>query len=257
MAGRVLFFRTCNLLSNSRSLLNNRILNVNLLPSLRDLKQETLEKLKLLKIPEKPKRPQSPYVKFVAEHRINVIKDNPNFKQTEVIKKCAEDWKSITQELKEEYNVAYKNECAIYDQKLSTFNASLTPEQKEALQLASEEKKSSKERRKIKKIEKETNKPKRPMGAYALYIKEQSQIKNVSMKDLISSLKDDWTKLSEDEKTKYKNQFLKEREKYETAMADWEEKMLKEGRDNLIRVKSKGKKIKTSRIRQLKPGSPQ
>lgn len=85
------------------------------------------------------------------------------------------------------------------------------------------------------------------MGAYALYIKEQSQIKNVSMKDLISSLKGDWTKLSEDEKTKYKNQFLKEREKYETAMADWEEKMLKEGRDNLIRAKSKGK-TKTSRV---------
>ncbi|XP_018576996.1 transcription factor A, mitochondrial-like [Anoplophora glabripennis] len=256
MAVQALFFKTCSLLSNSRSFLNNRVLNVNLLPSVRNLKQETLEKLKLLKIPEKPKKPTTPYVKFIAEHRIKVVKDNPNLKQTDIIRKCAEDWKEVSQELKEKYNAAYKKECVIYDEKILTFNANLTPEQRQALQIVNDEKKSSRQKRKIKKIEKETNKPKRPMGAYALYVQEQSKIRNISNKDLIPSLKVEWEKLSEEEKNKYRSQFLNEKEKYETGMAEWEEKMIKEGRDDLIRVKSRNKQ-KISRINQLKKDSTQ
>lgn len=116
------------------------------------MKQETLQKLKLLKIPEKPKKPPTPYVKFVSDHRTKIVKENPNLKQTEVIKKCAEDWKNVSKELKEKYNIEYKDECVIYDQKLMAFNANLTKEQKEALQTANEEKKSDRQKRKIRKV---------------------------------------------------------------------------------------------------------
>lgn len=116
------------------------------------MKQETLQKLKLLKIPEKPKKPPTPYVRFVTEHCAKVVKENPNLKQTEVIKKCAEDWKNASQELKEKYNIEYKDECVIYDQKLITFNTNLTPEQKEALQSINDERKLDKQKRKIRKV---------------------------------------------------------------------------------------------------------
>lgn len=85
------------------------------------------------------------------------------------------------------------------------------------------------------------------MGPYAHYLMEQSHIRNIPMKDLMTSLKDEWAKLSEIEKAKYKNQFLKDKEEYELAMAQWEAKMLKEGKNDLVRVKSMDEP-KTSRV---------
>ncbi|KAJ8945565.1 hypothetical protein NQ314_009186 [Rhamnusium bicolor] len=115
---------------------------------------DSREALKQLKIPEKPKKPLTPYVKFVIESRSDIIKQNPNIKPTEIIKKCAEHWRTVSSELKEKYANAYKSECEVYNKKILNFNASLTTEQREAIKSAADEKKEDKKKRKLRKVSK-------------------------------------------------------------------------------------------------------
>ncbi|KAJ8943535.1 hypothetical protein NQ318_023046 [Aromia moschata] len=221
-----------------------RIASVNVQLSVMGLKQDTRERLQQLKIPEKPKRPLSPYMKFIAEHRESLSK------------KCAEEWKNVSKEVKSKYTESYNLEREAYEVKFLRFNEALTPEQKEAVKYIEEEKKEDKKKRKLRKLYKETNKPKRPMGPFMHYLVEQGKVRNKPIKDLMSELSETWSKMPEGEKQKYRNLFLKEKEKYEQALVEWESQMLKEGRDDLVRAKTLGEK-RPSRIRQLKKDNPQ
>ncbi|KAJ8916820.1 hypothetical protein NQ315_005827 [Exocentrus adspersus] len=254
MAMQALLSRTCSFIANSQSFLNSRTVAAPMLLPTRNLKHDTVEKVKLLKIPEKPKKPPTPFFKFITEHRVKVAREHPTLKPTDIVKKLAEDWKSVSAELKEKYNVQYKSECEVYNQKILNFNAKLTSEQREVLGKVAEEKRSDKKKRKIRKIYKETHKPKRPVGPYACYLMEQSRVRNMPLKDLLASLKDEWANLPEDQKAKYQNQFKEEKKKYEAAMVEWEAKMIKEGKSDLIRVKS-AIESRPSRISQLKKDS--
>ncbi|CAH2007234.1 unnamed protein product [Acanthoscelides obtectus] len=109
------------------------------------------EKLKGLNIPDKPKRPLSPYLRFVENYKHSVLKENPDIKITEVVKKCAEKWNSMSEEEKQKYKENYKIESEKYSQTISDYNKSLTNEQIQALKEIALEKKTKKQKRKMKK----------------------------------------------------------------------------------------------------------
>ncbi|KAJ8975238.1 hypothetical protein NQ317_007358 [Molorchus minor] len=90
MSGQGLFFKSYKFVINGRGLLNNRITNVNFQFPVMGFKQDTRDKLKHLNIPEKPKRPLVPYLRFISDQRPEILKNNPNIKLTDVVKKCAE-----------------------------------------------------------------------------------------------------------------------------------------------------------------------
>lgn len=253
MAGQGFLLKSVNFM-NGWLLSTNRVcLIVNQNP-VRTLKVETRERLKSLKIPDKPKRPLNPYMLFAVEKRINILKENPNLKSVDVCKKVAQEWKTVTEDQKAKYQEKYKKEQEIYDQEVLDYNISLTEEQREALHAAGMEKKQEKKKRKLTKLIKENHKPKKPPGPYLLYLKEQSQIKNIPINILMKSTKDEWSKVPESEKQRFKNDYLKEVAKYEIELNKWEQKMMADGHPELVRAKSKvhEKPLPSSRILDVK-----
>ncbi|XP_057665526.1 transcription factor A, mitochondrial-like [Diorhabda carinulata] len=250
MAGQGFLLKTANFI-NGWLLSTNRVCLIANQNSVRTLKAETRERLKSLKIPDKPKKPLNPYMLFVVETRSNLIKENPNLKPVDVFKKVAQQWKTITEEQKAKYQEIYKKEQEIYDQEVLDYNISLSEEQREALHAASMEKREEKKKRKLTKLIKENHKPKKPPGPYLLYLIEQSQIKNIPINILMKSSKDEWSKVPETEKQRFKNVYSKEVEKYEKELKNWEQKMLEEGHPELVRTKSKTPE-KSSRILAVK-----
>ncbi|CAG9856349.1 unnamed protein product [Phyllotreta striolata] len=242
MAGQGALLKTLTLTNNW--LLSNMCCRFNMvsiqpqLASIRTLKLETKQKLKDLKIPEKPKKPLTPYLQFVTEKRKDLVKDNPNLKATEVIKKLSTEWKSVNEAQKDKYKEKYLREVEKYDNAILQYNSNLSQEQVRVLEEANAEKKKQKQKRKTTKLNKETGKPKRPLGPYLLYLKEQGKIRNISHNELLVALKGEWGLLSETAKKKYRDEFEKEMVKYEEELLNWEKKMFQEGHKNVIRVKT-------------------
>lgn len=242
-------------LSNASSRINLTVLQIQ--APIRTLKVETREKLKALKIPEKPKRPLSPYLQFITEKRPALLKDNPKMKLTEVIKLLSTEWKSVSDEKKEKYKEKYQKNWEVYNQEIAKYNANLSEEQKQAMHAATTEKRKDKQKRNLTKLIKETEKPKRPVGPYLLYLKEQSLAKNMSQKDLMASLKGQWAALPEAEKKKYQDEYVKENEKYNVLLRSWEEKMIAEGHKDLVRAKTLQEiEVRPSRILNVKKSKP-
>ncbi|KAG5875745.1 hypothetical protein JTB14_002048 [Gonioctena quinquepunctata] len=251
MSGILKTFNFLNTRLLPKSCIFSKMGFLNFQPSVMTIKSEARERLKQLKIPEKPKKPLTPYIQFVKEKQSIIAKENPNIKQSEVLKKCADEWKNVSDISKEKYSQKFKAESEIYNDEILRYNSNLSEEQLSALKLADAEKRKSKAKRKINKLNKENKKPKKPMGPYLLYLKEQSEARNIPPRDVMKIMKGEWEKLPEPEKQRYKNHFLKEKAKYEAVMMEWEKKMIEEGHGELVRVKSLSDE-RPSRIRKLK-----
>lgn len=80
------------------------------------------------------------------------MKENPNLRVTEIASKCAQGWKNLSVDTKRKYEKEYKSELEAYTKKNLEYEAKLTEEQKNAIKLASEEKKAGKKKRQLKKV---------------------------------------------------------------------------------------------------------
>lgn len=111
------------------------------------LKTDILRKLKDLNVPEHPKKPPNPYIMFVKEIQPQIVKENPNIKNVDIFRKCAELWSALDTEKKAKYGEIYKKLQSSYDAEMIQFQSSLSVEQKDALDsLASAKRKDRQDR---------------------------------------------------------------------------------------------------------------
>ncbi|CAH2007233.1 unnamed protein product [Acanthoscelides obtectus] len=198
------------------------------------------EKLKGLNIPDKPKRPLSPYLRFVENYKHSVLKENPDIKITEVVKKCAEKWNSMSEEEKQKYKENYKIESEKYSQTISDYNKSLTNEQIQALKEIALEKKTKKQKRKMKKLCKDTNKPKRPLLPLTMYMMEVCQMSNIPLKELMKDpdIRKKWESLPESDRKRYEEVYQRKKAKYDQDLLEWEKIMIEDGHQNAVRQRT-------------------
>ncbi|XP_019587471.1 transcription factor A, mitochondrial [Rhinolophus sinicus] len=185
-----------------------------------------------------PKKPMTSYVRFSKEQLPIFKAQNPDAKNSELIKKIAEIWRELPDAEKKIYEDAYKADWQAYKEEINRIQEQLTPSQ-----LVSLEKEIMQKRLKKKAIIKKREltmlgKPKRPRSAYNIYISERfqeakdgsSQLKlkavNESWKNLSSSQKQVYIQLAEDDKIRYYNE-----------IKSWEEQMVEVGRNDLLRRK--------------------
>jgi len=240
MAGQSIFSRTLLFFNNSsKTILTNRINRVNLTPSAMGFKQDPKE-LEKYKIPERPKKPLTAFFAFMVDKRPIFEKEHPGLPNTALVKKISEEWKILSTEAKAKYEEHAKRSRVEYDHEILAYEESLTPDQQRVLKELREEQLEEKKRRKIKKESKEEGKPKRPASSFGIFLKEftQSHREGKSFNEVIKEIKDKWTKLPESEKNIYKAEFEKNRVEYEKNLKAWENRMLAEGKEQLIRVKT-------------------
>ncbi|VEN60781.1 unnamed protein product [Callosobruchus maculatus] len=195
-----------------------------------------------VKIPDKPKKPLTPYLRFLEKHRPSIIKENPNLKHVDVIRRCADTWNSLSEAEKEKYKQNYKLDCEKYVEKLSDFNNSLTDEQRSFLEATSKNEKRKRQKRRLRKLFKETNKPKRPVVPFLRFMMEQCKMRNLSLRQLMGdpSLKAGWNGLPEAAKKRYQEEYEKEKKQYAKALEEWEAKMIELGHPKAVRMQTLG-----------------
>uniref|UniRef100_A0A671G6I6 Transcription factor A, mitochondrial n=1 Tax=Rhinolophus ferrumequinum TaxID=59479 RepID=A0A671G6I6_RHIFE len=153
-----------------------------------------------------PKKPMTSYVRFSKEQLPIFKAQNPDAKNSELIKKIAEIWRELPDAEKKIYEDAYKADWQAYKEEINRIQEQLTPSQ-----LVSLEKEIMQKRLKKKAI-----------------IKKRLKLKavNESWKNLSSSQKQVYIQLAEDDKIRYYNE-----------IKSWEEQMVEVGRNDLLRRK--------------------
>ncbi|XP_001503432.1 transcription factor A, mitochondrial [Equus asinus] len=187
-----------------------------------------------------PKKPMTSYVRFSKEQLPIFRAQNPDAKNSELIKKIAQVWRELPDSEKKIYEDAYRADWQAYKEEINRLQEQLTPSQ-----MVSLEKEITQKRLKKKALIKKREltmlgKPKRPRSAYNIFISEcfqeakdgPSQVKlktvNENWKNLSSSQKQVYIQLANDDKIRYYNE-----------MKSWEEQMIEVGRNDLIRRKVK------------------
>nr|ANA11557.1 mitochondrial transcription factor A [Dastarcus helophoroides] len=235
MLAQSLFFKTISNIGNCM-ITNNRLITWSL-PStqLVSLKHTASHKVAELNIPEKPKRPLTPYMRFVKANKAELLKQQPDSKQSELVKLSALKWKTVDPSLKEKYEAEYKSENEAYARLYLAYTAKLTDEQKQALKELSLEKRSNKQKRVMRKKNKEEGKPKKPLTPHMQYMMDLAKQENKKIPELMKEIKDRFHALSEIEKQKYEIKYKTEKEKFDKDLKAWEEKMISEGKTELVR----------------------
>ncbi|KAL2083186.1 hypothetical protein ACEWY4_020959 [Coilia grayii] len=208
-----------------------------------------------------PKRPLTGYMRFVQEQRPQVIRQHPDVKAMEVIKKVAERWRLLTPEQKRPFEQAALADRNQYKVTLERYKAQLTPAQSEAL--IEEQRQRRAKRKAIKKKRELTSlgKPKRPRLPFNIFMSEHfEEARGVTVSAKLKSLQDDWRNLSIMQKQVYVQLAEDDKVRYKNEMKAWEEHMVEIGRQDLIRRKERtarkttkaGKKRSKSKVTKPK-----
>lgn len=200
------------------------------------LRQNVTEKIKDLNIPQKPKRPLTGYFKYIQERRADLIREHPEWKVTDIAKKCASDWNNMDTDTKLKYQTQYKKEMEEYGKKCVEYGKSLTVEQKEGLKMYKTAVKKDKVTREKRKKSRDNLKPKRSPGPYLLYVMEQVRITNKPFIQVLKDLKGVWAQLPESDKATYIQKAAKAKEAYDKELEAWEKKMIESGNTDIVRV---------------------
>ncbi|KAI5103075.1 transcription factor A, mitochondrial, partial [Silurus meridionalis] len=206
-----------------------------------------------------PKRPLTAYLRYVIEQQPIVVKQNPEIRVVDVVRKIALQWRTLTPEEKRPFEEASITAREQYKVDMKAYQEQLTPAQSAAL--AEEKRQKMAKRRAIRK-KRELNslgKPKRPRSAFNIFMAEhfeEAKGTTVPVKKVfgcaIHYCNSIYMQLAEDDKVRYKNE-----------MKAWEEHMTELGREDLVRRKeSRRKKAATkkgkkkSRVKVLKAKAP-
>lgn len=196
-------------------------------------------------VDSKPKKPPSSYILFCQEMRPQIIAENPDLSFTEVGKHLGEAWKRLPDHEKQSFDLRAKDLKEEYLRQKEEYMSSLSESELANLRQEEEEKRHSRARRKIKAEMKKLEKPKQPANAYAVFMSERlSGIQNP--RDQMSLLSEEWKNLTEEEKMHFKEEASRLRENYNLEMEAWKERMIAEGREDVLEAKkTKGRKQKS------------
>nr|XP_057918401.1 transcription factor A, mitochondrial [Doryrhamphus excisus] len=198
-----------------------------------------------------PKRPLNGYMRYVMQQKPLMARQNPELKQVVMVSKIAQAWRAMTPEQKQPFEDAFQREQEQFKIDLEHYQAQLTPA--EVQQQVTEKRQRRAKRKAIRKKRELTNmgKPKRPRSPFNIFMSEhyeeakgtttQAKMKSLfdDWRDLISTQKQVYIQLAEDDKIRYKNE-----------MKSWEDHMVDIGREDLIRdltLSAKKKAAKTSK----------
>ncbi|KAK3529443.1 hypothetical protein QTP70_031099 [Hemibagrus guttatus] len=192
-----------------------------------------------------PKRPLTAYMRYVKEQQPIVVRQNPDIKAVDIVRKIAQQWRTLTPEDKQPFEEASIAAREQYKVDMKAYQDQLTPAQSAAI---AEEKRQKKAKRRAIRRKRELNslgKPKRTRTAFNIFMAEHFEEAKGSTMPI-------YTQLAEDDKVRYKNE-----------MKAWEEHMTELGREDLVRRKeSRRKKAATkkgkkkSRVKVLKAKAP-
>lgn len=164
-----------------------------------------------------PKKAPSAYWLWLSDNREAIVKKIGSSKGPEVAKHAGQQWKAIDAKTKETYEKKAAAEKASYEKAMSDFK-------EQGGVPAARRSKKDKEGKKVK----DANAPKRPAGgAYGVFLADQRETIKKSLPadhkitDVTKKASELWKNISEKDKKKYEDLYVKKMETYKTAMEEY------------------------------------
>jgi len=162
------------------------------------------------KAPQAPKRSKSPYICFsTVKHKEIKESMGPEAKVSDVAKKVAEIWRSLTDDEKKHWEQEAEKDKQRYQEEKANYTGPWKIPSK--------------------RVKKDEGAPKRPMSSFLYYaqkmrplVKEQNPDKRNT--DISKVLGEMWKNCSEEERNVYIQREAEERERYKLAISAWDEK---------------------------------
>lgn len=214
-----------------------RISNRNVQCAFLSHKRKTLAEVAGL--PPKPKKPLTPYFRFMKELRPQLVAQNPDKHSNEVVRMIGKSWETVDPATKQKFEAEYKKEKEVFDKELVKYESSLTPQMKEDLKVARNDRVEKRARLVIKKRNKDLGKPKRAASAFLHFIsaerKANPQTAQENTPAYVKRLGAKWATMSEAEKKPFVDAAAKALVQYKKDLEVWEARMVKEGNMDVIR----------------------
>uniref|UniRef100_A0A8C7F371 Transcription factor A, mitochondrial n=1 Tax=Oncorhynchus kisutch TaxID=8019 RepID=A0A8C7F371_ONCKI len=182
-----------------------------------------------------PKRPLNGYMRFVKQQQPLVVREYPDVKAVDVIRKIAQQWRTLTADQKQPFQQASVVAREQFKVDMQRYQSQLTPAQAAALK---QERRLRLAKRKAIRRKRELNslgKPKRPRSSFNIFMAEHFEESRGTTTQVGTEESREggggggggvYMQLAEDDKVRYKNE-----------MKSWEEHMMDIGREDLIRRK--------------------
>ncbi|XP_018012979.1 transcription factor A, mitochondrial [Hyalella azteca] len=209
-----------------------------------------------LGLPEPPKRPISPFINFSAAVRKDLLTGKSlGERSLELSKK----WESLPLGEKNKYLKRYDEEKAKYLADKESYQKSIGKEQLAQIKLLKQRRKLEQqielEIKKKKLTQKEDSfvfgKPKVPLNSFFLYLNEVSQQGETLNQEFISKKSREWKALGVEGQEQYRLRASKLRDDYNRDLQKWETKMIKEGRNDLVRKSTLASVLKNDPKKEL------
>lgn len=195
-----------------------------------------------------PKRPLNSYMRFVKQQQPVVLRQNPDVKAVDIIRKIAHQWRMLTPDQKRPFEEASVSARQQFKAELQRYQAQLSPAQTAAQ--AEERRMRLAKRKAVRKKRELTNlgKPKRPRSAFNIYMSEHfEEARGLTMPAKMKFLVEEWRRLFNTQKQVYMQLAEDDKIRYNNEMKSWEEHMVDIGRQDLIRDRSKVAKKKPTK----------
>ncbi|XP_025410455.1 transcription factor A, mitochondrial [Sipha flava] len=191
-----------------------------------------------LQLPKRPKKPNPPFFLYLQEKRQEVTEKH-NLSLKDAVRVVSEMWKNVDSENKQKMNEVYNKELEKYKKNVELYKQSLTEDQKNELFRLKYEQIEQRTKRKLKKELKDLGKPRKPLTAYLMFVSEEIKNHgNVPVQIYMTTIANKWKEMDENTKSKFIKAALQENDKYNNALLDWENKMIKAGRLDLVRPRA-------------------
>ncbi|XP_070782813.1 transcription factor A, mitochondrial [Enoplosus armatus] len=192
-----------------------------------------------------PKRPLNGYMRYVLQQQPNMVRQNPEIKSVDIIRKIAQQWRTLTPEQKQPFQEASVRAREQFKVDLQRYQAQLTPAQVQ--QQALEKRQRKAKRKAIRKKRELTNlgKPKRPRSPFNIFMSEHfEEARGTTTQAKMKSLLEDWKNLFNHQKQVYTQLAEDDKIRYKNEMKSWEDHMSEIGREDLIREQTLSTKKK-------------
>uniref|UniRef100_A0A8C7HMI8 Transcription factor A, mitochondrial n=1 Tax=Oncorhynchus kisutch TaxID=8019 RepID=A0A8C7HMI8_ONCKI len=148
-----------------------------------------------------PKRPLNGYMRFVKQQQPLVVREYPDVKAVDVIRKIAQQWRTLTADQKQPFQQASVVAREQFKVDMQRYQSQLTPAQAAALK---QERRLRLAKRKAIRRKRELNslgKPKRPRSSFNIFMAEHfEESRGTTTQGKMKMLREDWTKLSTSQK---------------------------------------------------------
>ncbi|CAL4124048.1 unnamed protein product, partial [Meganyctiphanes norvegica] len=209
-------------------------------------KQTVAEELGL---PPPPKIPINGYFRYAAAIRPNIKRQYPKMEARDITARLALHWQNLPPIEKDRWNKEFQKDKEAYALKLAEYLRKLSPKQIEDMKDLKSKRRQDKQKRTLKRERKreseELGKPKHPGNVFMQYLMSLDR-GEATMKEFLSGAASRWRSLPEEDKEVYRRKAKVLKDQYEAKLKNWEMKMIREGRPDLVRRQNQIEDLSTT-----------